>query len=338
MDGILLGRTTFTEGFSNLWGTDTFDIYGEKAYIDELLIAHSVLYEDNFTPATGQYGEEEISLQNIYISKRPNKTIYNSGEIVDLNGAVIKASFSNGSVRDVTAECVIENNEPLYRGQYYKIISYTFGTITKKLYMNIGVFVEDDLEAPSNEILDQTYLANYIEATGTQYIDTGIVPKSNLEIEIDLAFSQAGNMGWGSSGAQESFYWGASVKDGFHSSVSPNYTAIIANVPFDTERHIFNLKNGSQKLDGVEFGTGTIGDTAVSGQTIYLCAFHAEWTTTGPDSYNKVKIYSFKTYEDGILTRELVPAYIQTSGEVGLYDKINKKFYENKGTDYLKGR
>lgn len=44
---------------------------------------------------------------------------------------------------------------------------------------------------------------------------------------------------------------------------------------------------------------------------------------------SKMKIYSFKAYENSILIREMYPCYNKSNNEIGMYDVINNIFYGN---------
>jgi hypothetical protein len=44
-----------------------------------------------------------------------------------------------------------------------------------------------------------------------------------------------------------------------------------------------------------------------------------------------IRLYSCKIYDNGTLVRDYIPCKLQ-DGSIGLYDKLNNKFYANKGT------
>lgn len=50
------------------------------------------------------------------------------------------------------------------------------------------------------------------------------------------------------------------------------------------------------------------------------------------------RLYYAKFYESGELKVSLIPCYRKSDGEIGLYDKVNNKFYTNQGTgEFIKG-
>ena len=52
--------------------------------------------------------------------------------------------------------------------------------------------------------------------------------------------------------------------------------------------------------------------------------------------YGKHRVKSYKLYNGATLVRDLVPC-INASGEIGMYDIVNQKFYGNAGTGSFVG-
>ena len=181
----------------------------------------------------------------------------------------------------------------------------------------------------------ETYeVIDYIESSGTQYIDTGVVPNSKTKVETKMAWTSGGSSqvnGWGSSGSAESFFWGVNSNEKFVVSVSSNYTSVETETSFDNKPHVFLLENGAQAFDGELIGTDTIGDTAEAGQTMYLFGLHGEWQATGMTSACSARMYYCKIYDNGVLVRNFVPIKTE-KGAVGLLDQVNNVAYYNVGT------
>ena len=170
-------------------------------------------------------------------------------------------------------------------------------------------------------------MVNYLESTRTQYIDTGIYPKSTTKVIFKFSGESVKN-GWGSGGGAESFLWG-SRSGKYTSSVASNWNYVLSDVDTDDKVHVFELSSGSQKIDGIQYGTTTIGDTALSHQTLYFFANHVEWSST--PEYGVERIYSSKIYDGDTLVRDYIPV-IDSSNRPCLFDKIEKKCYYNQGT------
>lgn len=173
---------------------------------------------------------------------------------------------------------------------------------------------------------------DYIESTGTQYIDTGIVPKSTTKVDCEMAVTDitSGKQinGWGSTGSVEAIFWGLRSTGYLTSCFSGSYVAVDC-LAGDVEKHSYSMSNGSQTIDGVQYATDTMEDTAEDGQTIYLFAQHTEFSPY--ISYAKERIFSCQIYDNDTLVRNFQPIQIET-GEYALVDKVNNKVYHNAGT------
>ena len=178
---------------------------------------------------------------------------------------------------------------------------------------------------------------DYIASSGTQYIDTGVVPQANTRVVCDFQFSSVPSglnwrCGWGSQQSKEAFLFGsAGDQPNFIAYVSSDWTISDTGVPLDAARHVFDLARGSLKFDNNEFATvATLGNTAESGQTLYLFAGHVEWTAA-VTYYCNMKIYSCQIYSGDTPVRDFVPARRDSDDAVGLYDTVNDVFYMNDG-------
>jgi hypothetical protein len=84
-------------------------------------------------------------LTSIAVTTPPTKTVYIIGEMLDLTGIVVTATYSDSSTEDVTADCTSNpaNSEVLNTlGTQTITISYTKGSITK--ITTIDVTVNDE--------------------------------------------------------------------------------------------------------------------------------------------------------------------------------------------------
>lgn len=191
-----------------------------------------------------------------------------------------------------------------------------------------------DLKHPISNDVNLTPLS-YIETDGRQYLETDIIPSSATRVCMDTAFLSTTNQfsGWGSEGSQEAFEFG--IRNGRLAwSVSSN-TKYVEAVPCDQRRHRFDLRNGSQKLDDVEYSTTTIGDTAGVGQTLLLFARRGEWNawtkesidagSLQPDLFCSMRFYGCRIWQGDTLVRDYVPCL--RNGETGIFDQVNRVFH-----------
>ena len=194
--------------------------------------------------------------------------------------------------------------------------------------------------ARGNEILWKKMIApaytelEYIESTGTQWINTGIYPTdSTIKLEVKIAYSTTSTgqlMGSGTSG-NERFNFGiesSRFRFGFGGSW---FNANSAVLTADTEPHVWildaNTKTGS--IDGVaETTTNTYSPAGARAVVLF-----ARGTSTVAESSNRTrgKIYYAKIWNKGNLVRDFVPV-LDTEGVPCMYDKVSEEFFYNNGT------
>ena len=168
----------------------------------------------------------------------------------------------------------------------------------------------------------------YIQSSGTQYIDTGIVPKNNTRVDADCDITYG--TGWimilGSYDYNAYFSWWANAAQIYAYYGSQNKSG---NGATGKQTMIANGSKWSASANSFVFSDASF--TAPS--TMYLFSVH-----NGGSSYANasMKLYACQIYDDGTLVRDFVPC-INASGEVGLYDLVGKQFYGNAGTGTFTG-
>lgn len=175
------------------------------------------------------------------------------------------------------------------------------------------------------KLLPEEYTqVEYIESTSyihnSNYIDTEIKPTNNTSIEIKA------------NGPYNSYDRWFGSSDLFRNQINSSGQCLVYwNGTYLITESIINrivtLKLDKNKLyiDGnlsQTYSQGTFSDSN------NLRLFSA---TTG-DKDGIVKIYNAKVWESDILVRNFVPCYRNSDNSVGMYDLVNNKFYENKGT------
>ena len=177
----------------------------------------------------------------------------------------------------------------------------------------------------------ETYeVIEYIESTGTQYIDTGVKGSIKNKIELDLQY-----VGDVSKFQINGLLWGDMRNDiGLYNSkvfwgVSTN--SVTSNTNADNGRHTYfiDCTNGSYGMDGTTIGSVTPATVGDSGKHVLLGA-RGKYNTD-PEAYCYERIYGGKYYIDGILARNFIPIKTE-KGAVGLLDQVNNLAYYNVGT------
>ena len=168
---------------------------------------------------------------------------------------------------------------------------------------------------------------DYIQATGTQYIDTGIVPTVANETLVTGAFAITDI----SAGDYQSI--GTNMNINFYAPASTlvyrpcGYQTTIA---LNTIKHDYSLQIKSTgrhvTLDSDNF-LGSLPST-VGDYNFYLGAMNGGSNIY----YGKYKIYATKIYNSNTLVRDFVPSKRLSDGAIGMYDNVTKTFYENAGS------
>ena len=171
----------------------------------------------------------------------------------------------------------------------------------------------------------------YIQSSGTQYIDTGVAANGNTGFAVDFSTTSAvSTSGYGSilgclnSGSNR--YGISTYPD--RSGGQLCYGSAIYN-PYITvgNRLQVSLLNGSIKTPN---GTETVGaQTFNVGATITV--FGRKRTDGSVDELSKTKIYALTIYDNGNLVRDFIPCQ-KPDGTNGLWDDVNSVFYANAGT------
>ena len=169
----------------------------------------------------------------------------------------------------------------------------------------------------------------YIESTGTQYIDTGVKATNTTKFKIDLELV-----------SYDSYIFGAwnDWQVSMFTIYSANSSSSAIGYGTNWVGGIQGITTGNKITLSIDNGVikynneikGTYSDTFNSANNIILCGTNANGT---PTALSKIKIYSLEI--DG---HNFIPCYRKSDNEVGLYDIIGQQFYTNSGSGtFLKG-
>lgn len=169
----------------------------------------------------------------------------------------------------------------------------------------------------------------YIESTGTQYIDTGIKASKTLKVEADIDVSLASGwvmiLGDYTSGSYFSWWRQNTTIYAYYGSNNKTLAELTGK-----RKYISNNTNNIWSIDTSQITvTPNSSDFSKNGNNLYL------FSVNNGGNYNKasMKLYSCKIYDNGTLVRDFIPARRISDGKAGLWDKVNLKFYtdENGG-------
>lgn len=173
----------------------------------------------------------------------------------------------------------------------------------------------------------------YIESSGTQYIDTGVrvMPENYQQLKMSVTCEKIGQgsgaSNWlvdGSNVANAYFYTGVYNGKYYYGCGTTDHDTGIAAA---SGKQTFTLDIPSAKFtvsNAVDVSISTEAVTASA--SLYLFGFN----------YNPVrcyaeKIYSCQIYTGATLVRDFIPCKT-ASGVIGLYDTVGRQFYANAGT------
>lgn len=174
----------------------------------------------------------------------------------------------------------------------------------------------------------------YIESTGTQWIDTGVYPTSETKAILSISdFVYANNSYFFRGGVQEVSMFGVYVYSSGN-TIFPvfgvNSYSINSTVLKNSDRHTIELSKDGLVIDENTIRTFPQGTFEATTATIKLLASQGG---DNPATYfTSCKVYSFTLAIGGTLTRDFVPCYRIADGVIGLYDRVNDVFYTNDGT------
>ena len=186
-------------------------------------------------------------------------------------------------------------------------------------------------------ILGYTQL-EYIESTGTQYINTGVVFDSNKEVEIAFQYiSHDGTyndlFGISSAGSiPKSYLFRVDRNGNVNIYIGRDLTPSFA---LNNNKHTIKTENKKVYFDNES--KGSYDNMASNPINAYLFATNLDGAAFG---VSVVKIYYAKIWNNGTLIRNFVPVIDNTTGKVGMYDTVGGRFYGNaasSGDDFTPG-
>ena len=203
---------------------------------------------------------------------------------------------------------------------------YMYDKVSGQLFGNSGTgdFIS------GNDIVE----IEYLESTGTQYIDTGINPDATTTITLDAQYTQQSNIYNCDNGlmigGNARFHIGVYTNK-FYYGCRSNY---LTTISYDTDRHLFELSgDGTAKVDETSYTVSAQPLTTIN-NPIYL---YARNNGNNVNQYiNGFKIFRCLIKKDDVIVRDLIPVRIGTTGYI--LDKITNQLFGNSGTgDFILG-
>lgn len=173
----------------------------------------------------------------------------------------------------------------------------------------------------------------YIQSSGTQYIDTGFTPDQNTRIVMDVQATAV---------KASSGFFGARTSTSANMFVFFMISATTIRSDFGTSKETVTVTSTLERFildknkETTTFGEYSAINTASDFVAPCALALLAVNTTGTVSNYISARLYSCEIYNNGSLIRDFVPCK-NPDGAYGLYDKVNKQFYGNAGTGAFTG-
>ena len=265
--------------------------------------------------------QEEINLYNskAYADAKSNGTEYVPAKVED-----IKSAEKYKEKIDIRNDNVVLKKE---------------ATVEEKkwaLENNINILISDEYQE-----------VEYIESTGTQWINTGFCPTTKTKAKIDIELTKVEGVYKFIMGSRNTrldtngYMWEViinpnrllHVQVGDYSTnriIQKEYTVIPGTrmkISFDPSQKQLFVND-----EVIEYFNGDVGDKKVDYPMYLLTTLYGDYEVSLKNYAISAKLYSTTIYDDDKLVRDFVPCYRKSDGVIGVYDRVENKFYTNSGT------
>lgn len=206
---------------------------------------------------------------------------------------------------------------------------YQYPTNTSKVTSSANMKINSIAQKQSAEkrnLPDGYVQLEYIQSSGTQYIDTKFMPNQDTRVVIGAVFNEEVKWLFGARHGARDRTFGFLIEYGEYRSdygtaiPTTSFSATTSKITVDKNKNVTSI-NGNVLITATE-------ETFQCSHNLYLFANNNNGTVAG---HSSSKIYSCQIYDNGTLIRDYVPC-MNSNGIVGLYDLVANEFYTNAGT------
>lgn len=301
----------FTE-VGTISGIERREIYTDASGISSEKEDGSQYTEEEYIAQLYQKGNEELSKNKISVSfegEAETKIMFKYG-----------SDFFNGDVVQI-----IDSYGHDARARVYEIVT-SEDESGFAVYPTFSMIEEPQSRLPVDYIELQ-----YIQSSGTQYIDTGYKPNNNTRVQCRFELLESGRA-YGVFGSRIAYQNTAfdlfangqnsskDFQDDYGSNVNAPMASTLGIYEIDKNKNVTNLNGNIYTFPSSTFQ---------SNYNIYILGINTAGSTN--NQLGSLKIYSCQIYNNDILIRDFVPCK-SIYGVIGLYDVVNGIFYTNSGT------
>lgn len=184
----------------------------------------------------------------------------------------------------------------------------------------------------------------YLESSGTQWIDTGLKANQNTTVEIffNTAVRTAAQFLFGNRITNTRAAFGALLwnSNKIYSEYNNSGNIITTFVYQDKTNCCVMLSKNKLIINGIVYTTHTPATFQTEGN-MSLFGITTQSPSRVFDTSQSLagKVYYCKIYNNNTLVRDFVPCFRKSDNVIGMYDKVNNTFYTNAGTGtFIKGK
>lgn len=187
------------------------------------------------------------------------------------------------------------------------------------------------IEEPQSRLPVDYIELQYIQSSGTQYINTGFKPNNNTRVQCKFELLES-SRAYGIFGSRigykntafDLFANGQNSSKDFQDDYGSNVNAPMASTlgiyEIDKNKNVTNINGNIYTFPSSTFQ---------SNYNMYILGINTAGSTN--NQLGSLKIYSCQIYDNDTLIRDFVPCKT-IDGVIGLYDVVNSVFYTNAGT------
>ena len=190
---------------------------------------------------------------------------------------------------------------------------------------------------------DEYQEVEYIQSSGSQYINMGISYANDLIIYDKLLFttlssSSVSSTAYQISGLAATTYWGLIKRKNTSTWVWTCGGSNSTYSPVTNQVYEIQVNTGTKKIyvDGQLVDTRTAAETGTG--NLYLFAAKSASSSSAGNMQINTRRYNVKIYKSNVLVRNFIPCYRRSDDARGMYDTVSGTFYNNNGTgNFAKG-
>lgn len=211
-----------------------------------------------------------------------------------------------------------------YKLNYWTLngVEYDFDTPVTSDITLVAVW-EEDVEYTKLE---------YIESSGTQYIDTGFKPNQNTIVEFEISSNESNKGYFGCNGTIRDDNENVGLvlyEENAKYKYKYSYTGQLTTIRHGSKDVILMNKNKLIINDNEAVtinNPGTVDFESI--YNAYIFGWNQAGTLRNPCS---MKLYYCKIYDNNTLIRDFIPV-LNAENVACLYDKVSKTYFYNQGT------